>query len=274
LREADFEPLYAQVYQLNLSIGAEGAAYIIKNAENTILAWQTYVWETRLPTTQLHKRLQGLVRQDALLQHRYATTKVLISVGHTVLLPTEWFDPAEAQAQFTLVTGEDLQDQSIHHDDVPFFQLKSLYAIPNSLQNAIKTCYPQAHILHANSNAMQAIHQICNEHHQICMYALVRSGSLTIAVADTQKLWLLNTYSYQTTKDFLYFILLAYQQLNLNTERTPLVLAGELIQDSDIYRVLRAYVKHIDWAKPPQNAYFGALAKTAIKPHFLNDLLF
>jgi hypothetical protein len=274
MRETEFEPLYASTYHLRLSIGVEGAAYIIKNSQNKVLAWQTHVWENRLPVTQLHKRLQGLVRQDAVLQHRYASLSVSIASGHTVLVPNDWFAAKDAAAHFVGATGEDLQEHSVLFDAVAHYQLHAVYALPQALENAINTCFPQSKIRHSNSAILAAVQEAATQRSQLCVYAFVRAGNVTIAVAEPEKLWLLNTYSYQTTKDFLYFALLAYQQLHLNTERTPLILAGELVQDSDIYRVLRAYIKNIDWAKLPENTLFGDLAKAEIAAHFLNDLLF
>lgn len=274
MRETEFEPLSAATYHLCLCIGIEGTAYVIKNSQNKVLAWQTHAWENRLPTTQLHKRLQGLVRQDAVLQHRYATISVSIASGHTVLVPDDWFVPADSPAHFVGATGDDLQEHSVLFDAFAPYALHAIYALPQALENAINTCFPQSKIRHSNTAILAAAYQTVLQRTQLCIYAHVRAGNLTVAVAEPEKLWLLNTYSYQTTKDFLYFILLAYQQLHLNTERTPLVLAGELVQDSDIYRVLRAYIKNIDWAQPPNDTAFGDLAKAEIPAHFLNDLLF
>jgi Protein of unknown function (DUF3822) len=273
MREPEFDSLYAPTYHLRLSIGVEGVSYIIKNAENKLIVWETHTWENRLPVTQLHKRLQGLVRQDAVLQHRYASVSVAIATGHTVLVPNEWFAPNDATAYFENTTGDDLQEQTVLYDSIANYGLHALYAIPQALASAIKTCFPQGKTEHSSRAILAAVHRVATERTQLCVYAFVRAGNVTIAVAEPEKLWLLNTYSYQTTKDFLYFILLAYQQLHLNAERTPLILAGELVSDSDIYRVLRAYIKHIDWAKPPENT-LGILAQAELQPHFLNDLLF
>jgi Protein of unknown function (DUF3822) len=274
LRETEFEPLYAPTYHLRLSIGADGAAYIIKNSQDKVLAWESHAWESRLPITQLHKRLQGLVRQDAVLQHRYASISTSLAVGHTVLVPNDWFVESQAPDYFTGATGEDLQDQTTRYDTLPAYNIQAIYALPQALENAINTCFPQGKIRHSHSAIVAAAHTAATERAQLCVYVYVRSGNLTVAVAEPEKLWLLNTYSYQTTKDFLYFVLLAYQQLHLNAERTPLILAGELVQDSDIYRVLRAYIKAIEWSKPPAQTLLGDLAKADLQAHFLNDLLF
>ena len=281
MREPEFDPLYAPTYHLRLSIGTEGVSYIIKNADGKLIVWETHTWENRLPVTQLHKRLQGLVRQDAVLQHRYASVSVAIATGHTVLVPNDWLapndspndNPNDVTAYFENTTGEDLQEQVVLHDNIANYNLQALYALPKPLESAIKTCFPQGKTEHSNRAILAAVHRAATERAQLCVYAFVRAGNVTIAVAEPEKLWLLNTYSYQTTKDFLYFILLAYQQLHLNADRTPLILAGELVQDSDIYRVLRAYIKNIAWAKPPENT-LGILAQAELQPHFLNDLLF
>jgi hypothetical protein len=241
---------------------------------NHVLVWEAHPWETHVVLPQLHKRLQSLVRQDTVLQSNFAKTIVAITSPQTVLVPTEWFEPWETRLYLSRNLGEDLLDQVTKHEAYTPYANQLIYALPQPLLFAVSTCFPQVKLQHAHAAILEAARQTALRKQHTCVYVYIRAGSLTICAADGEQLFLLNKYSYQTTKDFLYFVLLVYQQLNLNTKHTPLILAGELMPDSEIFKALHIYIRHIDWAERPALYKIGDLAMPQIPPHFFNDLLY
>ena len=274
IHEPAFNSYLTDEYQLRLSIGTEGVAYIVTDAQQHILVWEAHPWETPIPPAQLHKRVQALVRQDAVLQSSFAQTTAIINFAQTVLVPTEWFEAWETDHYLAHTIGEEDNDAISRTDLYAPYAVQLAYALPQSLLYALGTCFPKVAVQHCHTHILRAAQYMATRKQQLCVYALVRTGSLTVAVVDAERLYLLNTYSYQTTKDFLYFILLVFQQLQLPQKTTPLVLAGELLPESEIFATLATYIKHIDWAERPPDCKIGAVAQAQIAPHFLNDLLF
>lgn len=274
IHEPQFNPYQTDDCSLRLTLGQDGAAYIVTDSRDNVLVWATHPWESRIVIEQLHKRLQALVRQDTVLQGNFAKTTVAITSPQTVLMPTEWFEPWETRLYVTRNLGEELLNQVTKHESYLPFGTQLIYALPQPLIFAVTTCFTQVKLQHSHLAILEAARLTAVRKQHVCVYAYARSGSLTVCVADEKQLFLLNKYSYQTTKDFLYFILLVYQQLNLNTKHTPLVLAGELVQESDIFKTLHLYIRHIDWATRPEHYHVGNLAQAQVPPHFFNDLLF
>ena len=274
IHEPQYNPYNTDEYILRLTIGQDGAAYIVTDEADNILVWEAHPWETRVALSQLHKRLQSLVRQNTVLQSNFAKTIVAITSPQTVLMPSAWFEPWDTRLYLSSNLGIDSTDQVAKHETYSAFANELIYALPQPLLFAISTCFPQVKLQHAHSAILEATRQVALRKQHLCVYTYTRLGSLTICVADGEQLLLLNKYSYQTTKDFLYFVLLVYQQLNLNTKHTPLILAGELMPDSEIFKALHIYIRHIDWAERPANYTVGSLALPQVPPHFFNDLLF
>jgi Protein of unknown function (DUF3822) len=273
IHESQYNPYNTDGYTLRLTIGQDGAAYIVSDEANNVLVWEAHPWETRVVVAQLHKRLQSLVRQDTVLQSNFAKTVVSITSPQTVLVPSAWFEPWESRLYLTRNLGDEPGDQVVKHDSYASYSTELIYALPQPLLFAISTCFPKVKLQHIHSAILEATRQSAIRKQHVCVYAYVRSGSLTICAADGEQLFLLNKYSYQTTKDFLYFVLLVYQQLNLNTKHTPLILAGELMPDSEIFKALHIYIRHIDWAERSADYKIGNAASPQVPPHFFNDLL-
>ena len=273
LQEPAFNPYLTDDYHLRLSIGTDGVAYTVADAQR-LLVWAAHPWEVRVPPAQLHKRVQSLVRQEALLQSNFAQTTALITFAPTALIPTDWFEAWQTDTYLAHTLGSENTEEMSRTDTYAPYAVQLAYALPQSFLHALGTCFPQVVVQHSHTALLRAAQYMASRKQQLCVYAMVRTGSLTIVVADADRLYLLNTYSYQTANDFLYFALLVYQQLQLSQKTTPLVLAGELLPESEIFNSLSTYIKHIDWAERPTQYQVGAVAQAQLAPHFLNDLLF
>jgi len=65
-----------------------------------------------------------------------------------------------------------------------------------------------------------------------------------VAIKDNQVL-LNNSYSFSSKEDFVYFILLSYDQLNLNPEKDAVYFLGDIGRTSPIYNICWQYIRHI-----------------------------
>jgi hypothetical protein len=104
------------------------------------------------------------------------------------------------------------------------------------------------------------------------VYVNLQGNMLQVGVFEHGELLLFNTFFYQNAADFLYFVLLAYDQFRLSPENTPLFLSGDLMPNSEIWRTLYRFIADIRFL--PRHARF-VFPKDALElPGHLNfDLL-
>lgn len=76
--------------------------------------------------------------------------------------------------------------------------------------------------------------------------ALIDINVIHIIHAKDQNFVYYNQFICEDEKDFLYFVLMVYKELNLDTEVTPLELAGKLDEKFPVYKLLHGYVKNIE----------------------------
>jgi hypothetical protein len=113
-------------------------------------------------------------------------------------------------------------------------------------------------------------------HHNIQDKPLVRAcisdHLLEVFVTGPKGLLLANSFRCQTAEDFLYFIILVYQQLGLDTHEVPLEISGEIVPESQLYQLLYKYIRHIEGAGMPDGVSFASDLSEVRPYYYLNQL--
>jgi preprotein translocase subunit SecA len=78
-----------------------------------------------------------------------------------------------------------------------------------------------------------------------------------LAFNEAGNLQIMNRYDFKTQTDFIYFLLLCCDQLNIDREKTELVLSGEVDIESKIYDVCYRYFRFISFIRTPENLHFS-----------------
>ena len=78
-----------------------------------------------------------------------------------------------------------------------------------------------------------------------------------LAFSENSTLQLMNRYEFKTQTDFIYFLLLACEKLNIDREKTELVLCGEVDIQSKVYDVCYRYFRFISFVRKPERMNFS-----------------
>jgi len=85
------------------------------------------------------------------------------------------------------------------------------------------------------------------------MFSYFRDNLMIVIGLENGKLKFCNAFPCEDAKDFLYFLLLAYQQCQWNPSQVELQVFGELLEDSAIYKLFYRYIKKMSFLKPPSS---------------------
>jgi len=92
-----------------------------------------------------------------------------------------------------------------------------------------------------------------------------------IAVTEAHKLLLLNSFKYKTDADITYYILLVFEQFNLNGEINELYMCGNMDRNSRLIGNLLKYIKHIKLDHLPED-YTYSYTFNKIPQHLFSNL--
>ncbi len=76
-------------------------------------------------------------------------------------------------------------------------------------------------------------------------YINVSKSHFEIIISQQKKLRLYNTFEYSTVEDFIYYVLFALEQLNLDVENIQVDLLGLINKKSALFEVLYTYIRNV-----------------------------
>jgi hypothetical protein len=103
-----------------------------------------------------------------------------------------------------------------------------------------------AHARHSVSAFVQKL-QLTEAGKENAVWALLSAGQMVLVHINDNKLQFCNAFTPQSQQDYLYYVLLVYNQLRLNATNIPLTLCGEIEKNAPVIEGIGRYVKNIQF---------------------------
>jgi hypothetical protein len=204
---------------------------------------------------------------EMLFSNPFAQVRFIFFNLNATLVPRRLFMSDDLPAYFNLLLRP--ADYEFHYDHLPEFDCYLVYAVEPVMTRICGQYFPQAKLSHLATGLLQNWHSIAlRDGYEI--FLNVRNQAAQVAVIDRQNLLFYNAFQFQKNSDLLYFVLLAYEQFRLDPAEIPLTVSGNLIEDSDAYRLLYRYVQTIRFATLPEYAHLPEDAGS-LPAHFWLD---
>ncbi|MEM9822848.1 MAG: DUF3822 family protein [Bacteroidota bacterium] len=271
VQEDNFVKKYTQTYDLSILIGVDRFCFLVSDPQQHLLLLRNYViGEDALTIGSLEDAIKEIYISDKVLKLAFKRIRIGLMHEKNTFVPKALFDKDQQQKYLTNVVA--------HHpdDNVDFDALKScdiinVHATNIDITNQLRGYFPGAHIYHGLSPVLLGFRKI-TEHQrgrQICLN--VRDRLVQILLFDDKSFLFGNTFRYQSSKDFIYYVMLIFDQFQLKPEKDVVHIAGNIIENSEIYHLLYRYIRHLNIINAPSYYRFGKrFAKTP--PHFYFDL--
>lgn len=119
------------------------------------------------------------------------------------------------------------------------------FAIPSSISNSISDYFVKNKTLHISDvliNDIRIQHQ--NKNIDKRLYVYISNRDIHIIAYDKELIFS-NSFTYSTKEDFIYFILLAFEQLEMNPEEHSLYFMGEISRSSALFNITWQYIRNV-----------------------------
>jgi hypothetical protein len=240
--------------RLSIQLRLDGFSFCISNPPNqTVL----YLSEYNIKLSQNEKyNWQKLTNG---LEEWVLNSKIKTDSFDDVVLYLDTKAYTLVPSSFNLIENDREQllfNQSISYDFVSLRNNISgtkqdlIFALPSSLNDAFEIYFNGKKAEHA----LLKLHNILfknkrNKKTGSRVYAYVSNRDLHILVYNNENPVFINSYVFKTKEDFIYFILLIYEQNGLNTDETPLFLLGDISFSSLLYSISYQYIRTIEILK-------------------------
>ena len=179
------------------------------------------------------------------LSLEFKSVNVILSNSHNTLIPSPLFD--ETNIKSYLKFNQPLPANShVRYDQLKHTIAANIYAVPENLNALLKRYWPSSRIFHSSTILSESlIINFKNVMHDKVVYVNVSDDRFDLLNFKQNKLNFNNSFRYKTKEDFIYFLLAALEQLELNPEETEVVLLGIIDKNDALYEVIFKYIRHI-----------------------------
>lgn len=217
--------------------------------------------------------LQSVVREvylrDNLLKSPFKQSFIAICNNKNTLVPNRLFDENNLAIYFEKLTQLDENDL-VMVNDIPKSDIKNVFAVGSGLKKLLDGYFPGANILHATTLFISGAKELSKHRKGHQLYLNISGEGFQVVLYEDQDLLFSNSYTYKAANDFIYFVMLVFDQFKLKPEAVPLYLSGQITEDAELYKLMYRYIRHIHFVQLPHFLNFGPLLKKQPSHYFFN----
>ena len=266
IAEKGFEASKTETYELSILVGMGSFDYMVHDAQQQVLLWRSRELLVQNPDT-----FADVVAKDRVLRQPFRNLRVGWSSTKQTLVPNRLFNPAEQAVYLEQSVDIDSGEQT-RAEEIPAMGMHHIYAVEAAHLKALQSRFPGSRHFHLGTALLHEQQRLMANMDRPCVFVHVRGQHLWISAFDKSVLRFFNSFSYKSTKDFVYFVLLGFEEAGLKPSGAHTLLSGAMVENSEIYQQLSRYLP--DMAFVPRSAYYqyGELLKQQ-PAHFYFDLL-
>ena len=252
--DSDFNAEDIYKYRLSIQLRLDGFSFaILDGFSKRLLSLQDYKIIYK-PSYSVAEKLKDLkdhfktfLAQSLFNFDSFGKLNVLVDHKTYTLLPEALY--LEKNHDQYLLFNQDISYQFVPIiDKILSTNQVLLTLIHKTLDAVIKDQISDFNYIHSNTVLLTEILKINrNRISKPSIYASVSHNSMHIIAFGGNKILMCNSFKFTSKEDFVYFILLAYDQLGFNTEQDNLFFLGDISTSSSIYKICWQYVRHISF---------------------------
>jgi len=251
-------------------LGTESASLLATNGAGDVLASAVRDFaDADKPFGKIGQDVRRLLRESVVWNLPYGQKHGFLFHSNTTLVPRRLFQHGDLSGYFSLLLAPGAYAYA--YEEIPEFDAYLVFATEKAQADLFAELFADARPRHLAVPVLRYVRDIASisEH---TVFVNVRNQVAQVIVLERQNLLFYNTFSFASAADLLYYVLLAYDQFRLSPGAVPLTVAGNILYDSDLYRMLYRFVQEVRFAVPP--AHFRLPPEPeALPAHCYFDLL-
>lgn len=271
INETSFDKQQTAQYKLSILLGMDSLFYAISSGNNELLVVKDIPMSAFLDTATAVTEFNTICQQDQLLQSTYRQVKIGLFSPISTLVPQRLFDPTKMSSYLKTVTPIE-EHQHISRDELPTMDLSNVYAVDNLWEEQLSQRFDKCKVYHQNTLLLRSFQRLQRGKSGYALYAHVSKTFVQLYLYEGTSLLLSNIYNYKSPEDFVYYVLLIYDQFSLSPTELPVQLSGQLKKESTLYSLLYRYVKAVQFVRVDQLVEIGPNFRRATHPHQYFDL--
>ena len=131
-------------------------------------------------------------------------------------------------------------------DEINTYEITNVYVPFVNINNFLLDQFESFDYKNSNSILVQKMLDKSKNIDEKQVFVHVQQAHFEIVVVKNQQLLLFNSFEYNTTEDFIYYILFTFEQLQLNPEIVPISLFGSISKEDAFYKIAYKFIRNCD----------------------------
>jgi hypothetical protein len=251
-RHSQFEQFNLEDTELSIQLSLDGFSFCIRDGlSGNHLLLERYGFDKQPSPEEYLTWVRDIVENTVELNTAFRSVKVVHSNDLVTQVPLALFDKDKLE-EYLKFTVKLLENDYISFDVLESKELVNVYIPFVNINNYLVDRYGPFVYKHSATVLVESLLNSTRNVDAHRMFVHAYPSSFELVVTGAQRLLLYNHFNYATSEDFIYYILFVAEQLDLNPEEIQLTIMGDLEKDSDCFRVVYQYIRHVDFHKPFQ----------------------
>ena len=231
-------------YYLSLRFGKRSLAFTVFNPDlKKYTIFDAYTYSDLDLNEDAEQIFKQLFAEKNWLELQFKKVFFLMDHALSTLMPPPLF--IEINMQQYLAFNHPIEaSQPTHFNNLKNAHVVDVFSIPETIDKLVKKKWPNAQLLHSSSVIIESLS--INYKNKIGVNTLflnLRDEGFDLVYFKNKKLQFYNFFRFHTKEDFIYFLLSAMEELELNPEEVELILSGNIDKSSILYEMIFRYIR-------------------------------
>ena len=201
-------------------------------------------WKELLENTSAHSKL--------LRNYEFLKVTAGIMSQEFTLVPESLFKSGDENIYYHKNFPSD-SGSVVRAQFVPSFHLYTIFSLEKELENELNHLFQDPQLWHYSQAFLASVSLKMKTDAGKQLWLNIRNNKIDIVVSENRSLLLMNSFSWQTNEDVLYFTLFVCEQLELNPDKFPMIVTGIIEVEFALFQLLNKYIRNISIAEQPSN---------------------
>jgi len=232
--------------KLTLRLRSDGFSYAIDDTlTDAVLSFGEIMLADEGLPKDLSRSYETAFLNEENLNQNFDKVVVLHENGLNTFVPKALFDE-QYLGSYLQYNVKVFESDAVAFDELPTYEMNNVYLPFSGIEAFLGEKFGNVESRHLGSVLVSRLLETSKNNDEKQVFAHFSDNRFDLVIVQNQKLLLFNSFDFRTKEDFIYYLLFAAEQLNLNPEFFRLQLLGDISGESDCFRMAYKYVRNVE----------------------------
>ncbi len=273
IKDEKFDVDQLHQYSLFIHLSVRDLQVGIVDAQNQFVFFEDYIFQNLSSNEELLELLKELFESHHLLAAGFwKQVKVCIKNNKFVQVPESLFVEEAALEYLRLNAKVDEQKEAVHHCSNKKNKAITVFSVHKAFKQWMVDLYNNSTVsfFHQSSSLIEGVLDIAKGQTQAPLFIYIDRFKLHILSVKDGSLVYYNQFVIQHFSDYVKYIMLVLNAMNMDQQTSRIVLWGYIGKNSPHFIEFSKYIKNVSFGGRPKHLKFGYLFDEVQDHHFFD----